>query len=361
MALAPATVAFVGFDRNPIYDWSLKVVREIALGEAGLVESSDPDIVVCSEDLISVAKVVSQFPAKTLRVLFNCELGSVDFTTFDYVIGWEDLDLKPRYARMHPSLRLEGSNFRSTTTHDLSRRPLADRGFCSFVATNGSAHPMRDAFVRELSERKRVESWGNHMNNSGPIRNSSTGLGYELEKIELESGYRFSIAIENGVYPGYLTEKVFSGVLAGAVPIFWGNPDVGGDLNLDRIFSLHQFENSEDAIDAVLELENNPTKLEEIVRQPLMTQAQVQRISQSRQEIIDLFLNAAEMSRDSILLRPIGTSIYSRETLLVSVFGGHERALRRNSSIAKFLAALGILPIIRRFLAALKPREKTKS
>jgi hypothetical protein len=284
----------------------------------------------------------------------------VDFTTFDYVIGWEDLDLKPRYARMHPSLRLEGSKFKSSMTDNLPLRPLADRGFCSFVASNDGAHPMRDAFVRKLSAKKRVDSWGNHMNNSGPIMNSSTGLGYELEKIELESGYRFSVAIENGVYPGYLTEKVFSGVLAGAVPIFWGNPNVGDDLNLDRIFSLHQFENSEEAIDAILELENNPTKLDEILRQPLMTHEQVLRISQSRQEIADLFLNAAEMTRSSSLLRPIGTTSYSRELLLVSVFRTHDRVQRRISAFARFLAPLGILPILRRFLAAIKSKENPK-
>jgi hypothetical protein len=236
---------------------------------------------------------------------------------------------------------------------------MSTRGFCSFVATNGLAHPMRDAFFKKLNEVKRVDSWGRHLNNSGAISNSSTGLGYELEKMELESGYRFSIAMENGLFPGYTTEKVFSGVKAGSVPIYWGNPQIGNDINLGRIISLHEFKSIEEAIVEILELDSNLEKLEAKVLEPLMTPEQENKVSQSRQAIIELFLHAIETSRMSGLLRPIGTTTYAREFVLVSALKREERILERNTKIARLLGAMGLLKLFFKLRAMFRLTKKT--
>lgn len=347
------TVAFEGFDRSPS-DYSLRVIKKIALEQAGLVESSTPNIVVCAEDLFSTRKVLENYSSDTLRILFNCELGSVDFNTFDYVIGWEDLSLTRRYARMHPALRLEGSVFRTSNPPSFTSLTMSSKRFCSFIASNGLAHPMRDTFVKRLGQVKRVDSWGKHMNNSGQIANSSTGQGFELEKIELESGYKFSIAIENGVYPGYITEKVFSGAMAGAVPIYWGNPLVGEDLNLERIFSLHEYESLDAAISAILQLEKDPGRLENMIRQPIMTVKQEQRVSKSRQEILNLFLDAAETSKRSHLHRPRGTTATTREVILISALKREERVLRRNAFYATILRHFGLFGPALKAVAALR-------
>lgn len=338
------TIDFVGFDRSPS-DYSLEVIKQIALSDAGFAESSTPDIVVCAEDFVSIRKVLELYPANTVRILFNCELGSMDFNLFDYVIGWEDSGPNQRYARMHPALRLEGSAFRSSNPGDFSIRPMSSRGFCSFVASNGLAHPMRDSFVKRLGEAKRVDSWGQHMNNSGQISNSYTGQGYELEKIELESGYKFSLAIENGIYPGYITEKVFSGALAGAVPIYWGNPLVGEDLNLERIFSLHEYESIDGAVSAILQLEKDHKRLEKMVRQPIMTVDQEQRVSKSKLEILNLFLSAAKSAKGSHLHRPLGTPASTREVILLSALKREERAFLRNAALERALRQLGLLKL----------------
>jgi hypothetical protein len=192
------------------------------------------------------------------------------------------------------------------------------------------------------------------MNNSGQISNSSTGQGFELEKIELESGYKFSLAIENGVYPGYITEKVFSGAIAGAVPIYWGNPLVGEDLNLERIFSLHEYENIDAAITAILQLEKDSEKLEQIVRQPILTADQEERVSRSRQEILRLFLDAAESSRRAHLHRPLGTTATTREIILLAALRGEERVLRRNAAYARVLKYFGLFGLALKAVSALR-------
>lgn len=204
---------------------------------------------------------------------------------------------------------------------------------------------MRDEIFNKLNEVKRVDSWGRHLNNSEPIYNSSSGLGYELEKLELESGYKFTLALENGLFAGYLTEKVFSGAKAGAIPIYWGNPKIGDDVNLNRIFSLHEFESLEEAISEIMTLEKDPERLEQMSQQPIMTPDQELRLSRSRNAVTSLFLHAAETARHSRLLRPIGSTTYAREYVLVSALKREERVLKRKATISRILRALGLLDL----------------
>jgi hypothetical protein len=46
------------------------------------------------------------------------------------------------------------------------------------------------------------------------------------DKITTMSKYRFALCIENIVYPGYITEKIFDCLFAGCIPIYYGAPDV---------------------------------------------------------------------------------------------------------------------------------------
>lgn len=39
--------------------------------------------------------------------------------------------------------------------------------------------------------------------------------------------YRYAICFENTIFPGYLTEKLFDCLLAGCIPIYWGDPTIG--------------------------------------------------------------------------------------------------------------------------------------
>ena len=38
--------------------------------------------------------------------------------------------------------------------------------------------------------------------------------------------FRFAMAFENANVSGYVTEKIVNAFLAGAIPIYWGHPDV---------------------------------------------------------------------------------------------------------------------------------------
>jgi hypothetical protein len=50
--------------------------------------------------------------------------------------------------------------------------------------------------------------------------------------------YMFSVAIENGSYSTYFTEKILDCFAAGTIPIYHGSPDIGDYFNIDGIIVL---------------------------------------------------------------------------------------------------------------------------
>ena len=70
--------------------------------------------------------------------------------------------------------------------------------------------------------------------------------GREFNYIEYkEQGlcdYMFSVAIENGSYETYFTEKLLDCFLTGTIPIYHGAPDIGDHFNMDGILTLDEFD-----------------------------------------------------------------------------------------------------------------------
>ena len=59
--------------------------------------------------------------------------------------------------------------------------------------------------------------------------------------------YMFSVAIENGQYETYFTEKLLDCFATGTIPVYLGAPDIGNHFNMDGIIILSdQFDVSED-------------------------------------------------------------------------------------------------------------------
>jgi hypothetical protein len=57
----------------------------------------------------------------------------------------------------------------------------------------------------------------------------------------------FSVAIENGQYETYFTEKLLDCFATGTIPVYLGAPDIGNHFNTDGIIVLsEEFEVSED-------------------------------------------------------------------------------------------------------------------
>ena len=59
--------------------------------------------------------------------------------------------------------------------------------------------------------------------------------------------YMFSVAIENGQYETYFTEKLLDCFATGTIPVYLGSPDIGNHFNMDGIITLsNEFDVSDD-------------------------------------------------------------------------------------------------------------------
>jgi len=127
-----------------------------------------------------------------------------------------------------------------------------NKKFCSFVASNPSGK--RLDFVPKLQSQKHVDCGGSLLNNTG---RKIKGRGDQKWKIKYISKFRFNIAFENEIGEGYVTEKILHPMSVNSIPIYWGSDLVNQDFNSESFINARNYENDEELIDGILDLENN--------------------------------------------------------------------------------------------------------
>jgi hypothetical protein len=89
-----------------------------------------------------------------------------------------------------------------------------------------------------------------------------------LAKHNTISQYKFSMAFENVIRYGYVTEKLFHARVANTVPIYWGTKDVAMDFNPDGFIHFNgDYEGQ--LFPAIEGLLANPKRYLEMIRQPI--------------------------------------------------------------------------------------------
>lgn len=184
-----------------------------------------------------------------------------DFDQCDFAMTSAFLPNEPRHLRV-PTWRHfidEPSRLvshRGSEPSEAGPRPE----FCGQVVSNPKS-PLRNRMFRRLNRRRRVNSGGRAFNTTGSrVR----------DKAEFLRRHRFCLAFENSSSPGYTTEKLLDALLAGCIPIYWGNPDVGTDFNPRRFVNAHDFEDLDSLCDRVIELDDDPEAQAAILKEPIL-------------------------------------------------------------------------------------------
>jgi hypothetical protein len=98
----------------------------------------------------------------------------------------------------------------------------------------------REEFFRQLSKYKKVDAPGKSMNNMPSIDSTYTGDKWTV-KHQFLSQYKFTIAFENYVYPGYQTEKLYDAMLCQSMPVYCGDPNIGEVFNTKSFLYANDF------------------------------------------------------------------------------------------------------------------------
>lgn len=218
-----------------------------------------------------------------VRIFFTAENIVPDFNLCDYAIGYSLMDFGDRYFRfplylVDGFIAYSGDDYgadliRAQHKHERIEDTLREKtDFCSFVYTNGNAAPCREKIFHALSAYKKVDSGGRYLNNiGGPVEN----------KLDFQRRHKFVIAFENTSTPGYTTEKIVHAFSAGAVPIYWGNPEISREFNPESFIDCNAMGLREDgddrAIERIIKRVKEIDQNEELYRKMLSTPAFTQK------------------------------------------------------------------------------------
>ena len=161
---------------------------------------------------------------------------------------------------------------------------LNKKGFCSFVVSNSECR-FRNKLFKTIHRRRAVASGGKHFNTIGSI----TG-----NKLEFIKDYQFNIACENSSSPGYITEKLIDPLLAGSIPIYWGDPEIERDFNLQCMINVRDFKSLNDLVDYILMVAENNSLKQSILEAPVFRDNQLPACTTDKyvsESVIDLLEN----------------------------------------------------------------------
>lgn len=184
-----------------------------------------------------------------IKIYFSAENTIPDFNLCDYALGFQYLDLADRYLRFPYYLFRDWERISDLEKAMKPDSSLCNRKFCNFVYSNGSvADPFRKYFLDELSKYKKVDSGGTYLNN----------IGYVVDdKLDFISKYKFTIAFENSSTSGYTTEKLIHPMLVNSLPIYWGDPDIMREFNINSFINVRGYNYVKEAIDQIVFLDSD--------------------------------------------------------------------------------------------------------
>ncbi len=232
-----------------------------------LVVSSEPDVVFYSVFSLRFrrgydprrAASLARYPkGDYVRVFLTGENVEPEMDDCEFAIGYSTLVEHPDFLRL-PLWVVENRAFGygperlvKAPGTDWERVADAKSGFCAFVSSWSVS--FRNAIVERLARVGRVDSAGSVMNTMGGWRvpsepNRMAGKAAFLKR------YKFTLAVENTIWPGYQTEKLVDPMHADSVPIYVGDPQASATFDPASYIDLARFGSLTEMLEFVREIE----------------------------------------------------------------------------------------------------------
>ena len=153
----------------------------------------------------------------TIKIAYYSENIIPDFSETDYALSQAHLIYLDRYFK-YPSFiwnLIYLINYNNQKIRKgIIKAPLRKKFCAAVISNNQSYSEFRLNFIKKLNKYKVVDMGGKVLNN----------IGKKVEnKIEFLSNYKFSISMENSDGDGYVSEKIVESLIAGTIPIYYGD------------------------------------------------------------------------------------------------------------------------------------------
>lgn len=147
----------------------------------------------------------------------------------------------------------------------ITPRTIEKTKFCAYLYNNVQQH--RINIFNFVSKYKKVDGLGKCCHNTD---NEDTRSVYDVDKtyndiaVDLYSNYKFVLALENKLVPGYVTEKLLNPLIAGSIPIYWGPNDIFDVFNKKRLIYINEL-TGDQLIERIKELDEDDEKYNKMV------------------------------------------------------------------------------------------------
>ncbi|MCI9594313.1 MAG: hypothetical protein HFG51_09250 [Lachnospiraceae bacterium] len=292
-------------------------IKNTSLSDNLVWDKENPDYLFVSECIYTITKQFQLFKKLysqdriIIGVIWEC--ASPDLNMFDYALSYDKkMHSSDRLFRLMPYFMFFDYDInicRNEFTIERAERELNKKmGFCNFIYSNPQAYYLRDRIFYKVSSYKKVDALGIHLNNSN-VQPTRSDTNWKQKSIELKSKYKFSIAAENAKFSGYSSEKLLTSYMAHSIPIYFGDPEICNDYN-EKSFVLVTDEMSLDlALEKIINIDNNDDLWMKMIREPWMTEEQIQNAIKSYQDYIKFLNNIFKMPKESAIRRPRGSFI----------------------------------------------------
>lgn len=287
------------------------------IGQYDLIwDENDPDILFVSEGILTNHNMLAQFrelySSSAICVFAPGECILPDLNIFDYGIGYarrgndDRIIRRPNRRFLSPFIKKWKNPMKDAS---MARKILEEkRGFCNFIYSNPNGHSNRKLIFDMLSEYKRVDSYGAFLNNMGLVESGGDDLtALVRNSTDIKSRYKFSIAFENACFPGYTSEKLYTSLEAGTIPIYWGNPYVGNDVNTNAFIDCSKFDSFSEVINRVKEIDENDELWIQMIMQPWLSDEQLKTEREEADLYYQFFKKLFTEELSSLKRRPEGT------------------------------------------------------
>ena len=312
-------IYYIGHIKDIDSLWKYWHIKDESIMRRYVWDNSDPEIVITSSYIYSNRDCFNEFerlyknPYRRVFLAFVDEMFSPDMMLHDFAVVWTPFNLGERLYRIPFSIR--GSKNRNENGHlsfynDISeataRKLLSEKKFCNYIYSNQYAIPFRERIFHELSKYKAIDSLGAHLHNVDKPFDRWNENWYE-DSIINKAGYKFSIAVENGIYSGYATEKILTSLYAHTIPIYYGDPDITYEINPKCFINARNYNCMADLINEIKRIDSNDDEWVRMVCESWYTESQIYNIERDMERFRQLLYQLAEEDNSKLIKRPIGT------------------------------------------------------
>lgn len=193
-----------------------------------------------------------------IKVYFTGENDIPDFNECDYAMSFHPISFGPRHLRFPLYMLYEYGQ--ALNPPSLSDGEALGRGFCSMVLRNyGDCDPMRLKIIDAVEGYRPMAYGGRFRNNTG---------GCVDDKIAFLRNYKFNLALENSMVPGYVTEKIVEALAAPTVPIYWGSDIAKSDFNPEAFINAADYDTTEALVERIRYLDEHDDAYLAMLRAP---------------------------------------------------------------------------------------------